>query len=350
MPAQRHLPSTVFVTDHLAEHERFDAWRQSISVVFDVAPLAHAGTEAFKASVEATHLGSLLVGDLHFGGQQFSRSRPRVVRDGMDHYLVQWYRRGGFVGQADDGQDLVVQASDIVLFDLSRTQRTFARPSHVLSLVLPREVVDDALGSAGSWHGTVLRANSIFGGLLADHLASMHRRLPSVTMQDAPAVACATVQMIAACVDPSLRNLSHARDELNNVTLDRVQQFIARHLAQPLTPGMLCNQFGMSRSLLYRLFEPLGGVASYIQQRRLLRAFHALSNPLNRRLRVTEIAARVGFVSAAHFSRAFHVAFGVTPSDVRAMALAAVQSHDGHSPPLLTSSIEFADWMRSLHT
>lgn len=259
MPAQRHLPSTVFVTDHLAEHERFDAWRQSISVVFDVSPLAHAGTEAFKASVEATHLGSLLVGDLHFGGQQFSRSRPRVVRDGMDHYLVQWYRRGGFVGQADDGQDLVVQAGDIVLFDLSRTQRTFARPSHVLSLVLPREVVDDALGSAGSWHGTVLRANSIFGGLLADHLASMHRRLPSVTMQDAPAVACATVQMIAACVDPSLRNLSHARDELNNVTLDRVQQFIARHLAQPLTPGMLCNQFGMSRSLLYRLFEPLGG-------------------------------------------------------------------------------------------
>ena len=103
MTTPQPLPSTLFTTDQQAGEARFEAWRQSISVVFDVAPLVPQGIAAFQATVHATHLGHLLVGDLHFAEQQFLRSQPRVVRDGLDHYLVQWYRTGGFVGQRDGG-------------------------------------------------------------------------------------------------------------------------------------------------------------------------------------------------------------------------------------------------------
>ncbi|AYM94840.1 helix-turn-helix domain-containing protein [Acidovorax sp. 1608163] len=350
MTSPQPLPSTVFKTDQSDGEERFEAWRQSISVVFDVAPLTPQAVEGFDASVQATHLGMLLLGDLHFSGQQFSRQRARVARDGLDHYLVQWYRGGGFVGQYDDGKDIEVRAGDITVLDLSRTLRTFAQPSHVMSLIVPRALADEAFGSrALGLHGTVLRTETPLGGLFSDHLLSLQRRLPAIALEDAPQVARASVQMLAACVRPGADTQAHAQEAVQGVALERIQRHIARHLGTALSPEGLCNEFGISRSVLYRLFEPLGGVAHYVQQRRLLQSFHTLVNPASRRLRVAEVAARTGFASNAHFSRAFRAAFGMSPSDARAMALSAASAGamaDVGAHPL--SSVEYATWLRSL--
>lgn len=340
------LPTTDFATAQAAGEERFEAWRDSISVIFDVSPLARETLGSFQASVNAAHLGNLLVGDLHFGAQQFARTRPRAARDGLDHYLVQWYRSGGFVGQHDDGDEMEVRPGDVTVFTLDRTLRTFAQPSHVLSLIVPRALADAAFGGPHhDLHGTVLRAGHPLGGLLGDHLASLQRRLPAIALADAPSVVHATMQMLAACLRPSLRTHDQARDALLGVTLERIQRHIARNLGAPLGPDVLCSTFGISRSLLYRLFEPLGGVAHYVQQRRLQRAFHALTNPANQRLRVADIAAHTGFSSEAHFSRAFRAAFGFTPSDARAMAAAQAA---GTQPHAHGTSAEYADWVRGL--
>lgn len=346
MPDQDALPHTLFQTRRAEGEERFEEWRRSISVVFDVAPVARQDLSDFSATVDGTHLGSLIIGNIDFGAQQFSRSRPRVARDSLDHYLVQWYRSGGFVGQAD-GREIEVQAGDIVVFDLTRTLHTWARPSGVMSLLLPRELLDQTIPGATDLHGSVLPAGNVFADLLADHLHSLHRRLPGVPLSHAPAVAQATTQMIAACVRPGTRTLAEARAGLQGVTLERLQQYIGRHLGTELSPASLAQAFGISRTLLYELFEPLGGVAKYIQQRRLQRAFLALTNPANRRLRIAEIALRVGFSSESHFSRAFRAAFGATPTDVRAVSLAAHDLRHGHPMPT-ESSAEYAEWVRGL--
>ncbi|MBT9513462.1 MAG: helix-turn-helix domain-containing protein [Acidovorax sp.] len=347
MTAPQPLPSTLFTTDQQAGEARFEAWRSSISVVFDVAPLAPAGIASFQATVQATHLGNLLVGDLHFAGQQFLRAQPRVVRDGLDHYLVQWYRTGGFVGQRDGGTDIEVRPGDIAILDLGRTLRTFARPSHVMTLIVPRDLLHQAMGVRDSdLHGTVLRGGSALGGLLSDHLLSLQRRLPGIALDDAAAVARASVQMLAACVRPGARTLHGARGAIEGVTLQRIQQHIQRHLGTDLSADALCRTFGISRSALYRLFEPLGGVAHHVQQRRLLQAYHALANPANRRLRVAEVATRAGFASNAHFSRAFRATFDMAPSEVRAPTGAGAA---GHPPAAQGSSAEYAAWVRGLH-
>jgi len=346
MSAQQPLPSTLFTTDQQVGEARFEAWRSSISVVFDVAPLAPERMGAFQATVRATHLGNLLVGDLNFAGQQFMRSQPRVVRDGLDHYLVQWYRTGGFVGQRDGSMDIEVRPGDIVILDLGRTLRTFARRSRVMTLIVPRELIHEAMGVRDSdLHGTVLRADSALGGLLSDHLLSLQHRLPGVALEDAPAVARASVQMLAACVLPSAPTLHGAQSAIEGVTLQRIQRHINRYLGADLSADVLCQTFGLSRSALYRLFEPLGGVAHHVQQRRLLQAYRVLANPTNRRLRVADVAARVGFTSNAHFSRAFRAAFDMAPSEVRVPAHAGGADHTALAQG---SSVEYAAWVRGL--
>lgn len=349
MPPSQPLPSTFFSTEPVPGEDRFEAWRSGISVVFDVAPLLHEAANDFHASVRATHLGNLLLGDLHFGAQQFSRSMPRVARDGLDHYLVQWYRSGGFVGQIDGGEDITVRPGDITVLDLERTLRTWAKPSHVMTLILPRELVHEAMGTGDmDLHGTVLSSRSPLGGLFSDHLLSVDRRLSEISEPEAPGIAQASIQMLAACIRPTAQTQTQARVAIEQVTLERIQHHIGRHLGTALSPETLGRQFGLSRSALYRIFEPLGGVAHYVQQRRLLHAFHALTNPANRQLRVNDIASRAGFSSNAHFSRAFRTTFGVTPREVRAMTAGMAENLVARPDGSTRLSVEYADWVRSL--
>jgi AraC-like DNA-binding protein len=65
------------------------------------------------------------------------------------------------------------------------------------------------------------------------------------------------------------------------------------------------------------LFEPVGGVASFIRERRLARAHHELTAPGLQNRRIGPIAYQAGFHSLAAFNRAFLAAYGETPRNVR---------------------------------
>ena len=86
-----------------------------------------------------------------------------------------------------------------------------------------------------------------------------------------------------------------------------------------VTPGVdkLARTFGLSRASLYRLFEPVGGVASYIRTRRLARARQELTAPGLEDRRIGPIAYRAGFQSIPAFNRAFRAAYGQTPRSTR---------------------------------
>jgi AraC-like DNA-binding protein len=74
----------------------------------------------------------------------------------------------------------------------------------------------------------------------------------------------------------------------------------------------------MSRSHLYRLFEDAGGVARYIQRRRLHEAHAILSHPATTKP-ISLIAEELCFPTS--FSRAFKREFGCSPSEARFAAL-----------------------------
>ena len=67
-----------------------------------------------------------------------------------------------------------------------------------------------------------------------------------------------------------------------------------------------------------------------------------------RHLRVALVAARLGFASEAHFSRAFRSAFGRAPSEVRAMAEAARAQGLPPQPLAADAAVEYADWLVAL--
>jgi AraC-like DNA-binding protein len=154
--------------------------------------------------------------------------------------------------------------------------------------------------------------------LFADYLASLARRLPVLEAVDLPGLVSATRAMILACISPSRDRLEEAANPIADVLLERAHRFIQANIVAPeLDPASVQRELGVSRSRLYRLFEPYGGVSHYIQHRRLLDTYARLADPTDRR-RILDIAEERGFTDAAEFSRAFKREFGYSPSEVRA--------------------------------
>lgn len=342
------LPFTHFSTGHLQPRNQFDGWRDSVSVVFDAAPLAErrAG-DGFAASVRAHHLGALVVTQVDFDGQRFLRDKRRAAADGLDHYLVQLYASGGLVGTADD-RERVLRAGDLQILDLGRPSATEARASATIAIVVPRDTLRRALPLAGDLHGLVLRRDGSAGGLLADYMRALAARADTIAVADAAAIASATTGMIAACFHTTAETRARARTQIEATTLGRIQRHIAANLHSPeLHAEALCGTFRISRSRLYRLFEPMGGVAAHIQERRLARAHAELSDPAHGHRRIFEIAFDGGFSSEAHFSRAFRRAFGHSPSEARARAqdLPAIL---GRTASNAAPGEGYEDWIRGL--
>ncbi len=97
----------------------------------------------------------------------------------------------------------------------------------------------------------------------------------------------------------------------------RATAYIDRHLGdRDLSAATVARRIGVSRSVLYRLFEPAGGVTRFVQQRRVAQLRRSLSRPDEHRT-VDELATASGFTSPSHAGRLFRDAFGVPPGEYR---------------------------------
>ena len=100
-------------------------------------------------------------------------------------------------------------------------------------------------------------------------------------------------------------------------------EYIRANLSDPtLGADQVAGALFISRRRLYQLFDDGLGVSERIRAMRLNRAKALLSDPVKGAHGVGEIARSCGFVSAAHFSRAFRAAVGRTPREFRERALA----------------------------
>jgi AraC-like DNA-binding protein len=155
------------------------------------------------------------------------------------------------------------------------------------------------------------------GALLAHHILQLAEHIAQVPQERLESLAVATRALVEICIAPSGVQPCAEQGCASSLLIERARLGVRRNMASvEFGPAELARLLAMSRSKLYRLLLPEGGVAHFINRERLLQARRELA--ADETASIHAIAARVGFKDHSTFSRAFRRAFGATPTQARA--------------------------------
>ena len=272
----------------------------------------------FRGRVRAHRIGALELADVSF-------SSCRVVRDHRDedylgdhYYLVLQAKGSACMRQL--GSSALLRPGDCTLID-SRYPSVFEyrselSPSPALrqySFHLPSALFE-ALGNNERLPvARVIRGNRGVGRVLSNTLTSVLRNAPA--LRDVQLTE-AVFQLLTAAIATDPRREADPR--LSAVSESDIRSYIAANVHRPtLTPQALAGHFAISARQLYRLMAPTGYTPAALIWRIRLEHARELLRQNDLRASVIEIALSCGFKDPAHFSRAYHKAFGHPPTASR---------------------------------
>jgi AraC-like DNA-binding protein len=313
------IPHSVLDTTGMPGRQAFALWQEQMGALGDIR-LSRSLDDGFEAHVEAFLLGNMVLSTSRSAAQSFDRSRFRIARDGVDHYVLRFLTRGNAFCRERD-TDFKLRPQDLFINDLGAVMRTVISDLDALSLIVPRSMLAPLLREPDAQDLRVLRGENVLIKVLHDHLWSLFRHAPRMNGDDVSALTSPTLDLVAAAINGAV-----AEERASGVTtclVDGICRHVRLHMMdRDLSPERIAAHFGISPRKLSYLFEEIGGISAYIQLQRLHLARQVLADPAQRDQKIADLAERFGFSHRPSFTRAFERVHGMSPRQVRALALA----------------------------
>jgi AraC family transcriptional regulator, positive regulator of tynA and feaB len=301
---------------------RLDAWSDILAathLAFEVQP-THSTPDDFRGAVTRRPIGDLMLVDCaaspflgHRGGAVMAPETRQEDILGFQFVCkgVETVREGARV--------LALEPGDVVLWDgHTPTDVEIVEPFHKRTLLFPRDRVLSVCPRLADLRALPPLTGSAPARLLVRYMNALALEQPRLEGAAGMAAANAALELLRAAVEPCVPTGRAATREAMRAEITR---YVKTHLQDPeLGPALIARAYAISVRALHALFEDVdASVAGLVRSERLARCLEDLRRPNGGS--VTDIAFRWGFCDAAHFSRVFKRAFGVTPSEVRQQAL-----------------------------
>lgn len=304
--------------------ERFD-WFSDLTAR-EVMPTALSTDCAagFEAEAAVLELGDVRVGRFAFSPLR-SRRTPALVRRGdPEQYQLALIRRGTTC-LTQHRNSSSAGAGDLLFWDSRPYEgEMFADTGTVdlLLLQLPKNVLPLPARHLDSLLATRLPGEGS-AAVLAAFLRSLEAHAAQCSQRELRRLGSIAVDLAASSLAQSLDGERQLPAEVRaQALLRRIYAFIEHNLGDPdLTPSAIAAHHNISVRSLHQLFqEQEEGVHSRIRRRRLEQSRAELARPGRGAGQVHVIAARWGFSGPAVFSRSFRQAFGLSPTEFRALS------------------------------
>jgi AraC family transcriptional regulator, positive regulator of tynA and feaB len=297
----------------------YEQTREQLQAICGAYRLVADDWKQFRGRVLAHRIGGLDLADIGF-------SSCRVVRDHHDedylgdhYYLVLQAKGSACMRQL--GSSASLRPGDCTLID-SRYPSVFEYQSEQssssgfrqYSFHLPAELFDGLASNGRLPIARVIRGNRGVGRVLSNTLTSVLRNVSA--LRDAQLTDAIFQLLAATIVTEDERREAH--EQRAAVSESDIRSYIVANVHRhTLTPQTLAGHFGISARQLYRLMAPTGYAPAALIWRIRLEHARELLRQNDLRASMIEIALSCGFKDPAHFSRAYHKAFGHSPTAAR---------------------------------
>jgi AraC-like DNA-binding protein len=248
-----------------------------------------------------------------------ARSDATIARSAVDVVALRLQLSGRIAAHIGESS-VEARDGDLLFLDMKQTLdltlTADASDAADVTLWVPRRKILAAVSRGDALHGYVVAGASPSGLLIGGCLRLLAEQAKAISAEQMDALCNGVVALIGKALAPELARLGSESRSHESLAI------IQRHIDQRLTlPGLnadsLAKRFGLSRASLYRLFEPVGGVAGYIRKARLERAHQELMASENSSRRIGPLAFSLGFRNVSAFNRLFKAHYGVSPREAR---------------------------------
>ena len=344
MLPENALLAETFSTHSLPASQQLEAWRNWYGAIFEATSTA-SQDEGFAAANSNWKLNGFTFSRVSSPPTCIDRTRHLLRRNHVDHWAFTLSKRTTSDVEVHD-HALEIPPGVPFLLSLGEEMHIGRRQQDDrVQLLLSRDSFQAIAPLLDATRGMALSTSQ--GKLLADYILLLERNLPNLTPEDGARLPSAIQAMVGACLAPSAERVAAAGRQIDLTLMERVRRAVRRNLRSPLLgPDKLCREAATSRSQLYRLLEGEGGVAHYIQRRRLSESFAILCDTTNN-FSIAAIAETLCFADASNFSRAFRREFGISPREVRTASLVGLAPAATSKVAAGTEAHSFADCLRA---
>lgn len=299
----------------------FGEWQEICSrsfVALDVAPRRPA---PFRGGIRSRQLTDISLYEITAASHSVHRTPAHIARDDRRYFKLSLQLEGsGLLIQ--DGREAVLSPGDLAVYDTNRPYTLeFDDDFQSMVLMFPRELMGLPVDAVGQLTAVRMAADTGLGRVISPFLVQLAQNLDQLSGASGLRLAHNALDLVTTMIADEL-GAGRRPANPNRELVDRIRTFIDANLGDPdLCPTKVAAAHYISTRHLHNLFRAEGTtIAAWIRTRRLEHCRRDLLDPVHSNRSVAALAARWGFLDAAHFSRIFKAAFDVSPSAYRQLA------------------------------
>ncbi|WP_447912306.1 AraC-like ligand-binding domain-containing protein [Microbacterium phyllosphaerae] len=294
-------------------------FRAAVSESFVPLQVSTSGPDHFRGVIRGASVDEVHVNEVRATSHVVERTPELIARSDRSYFKLSLMLAGTGMLIQDD-REAVLQAGDLAVYDTDRPYSlVFDDDFRTMVVMFPKHLISLPADMVGQLTAVRISGQGGLGGMVVPYLTQLAGNLDQLAGTTGARLAHSALDLVTTVFTREL-GLDEVSADPHRALVQRIRSYIDRNLASTdLGPASIASAHFISTRHLHGLFQEQGvTVSTWIRTRRLEQCRRDLLDPMLADRPVAAVAARWGFVDAAHFSRAFKTAFGISPSEYRA--------------------------------
>jgi AraC-like DNA-binding protein len=296
----------------------FDHWKHLVAESFVPLAAQTFDVEGFRGRLRSRVVDRMSIVEVTATSHEVHRT-PALIARAHERYFKLNLQLEGTGLLIQDNREAVLHPGDLAIYDTNRPYTlAFEEQTRIMVVMFPCDALALPTDYVGQLAAVRMAGDAGLSGIVGQFIRQLAGNLDVLNGPSGSRLATNALDLVSTMLHAEM-DINPDRMKPQALLAVSVREYIEANLSDPgLSPASIAAAHFISTRHLHNLFHESGTtVAGFVRSQRLDGARRDLRDPLHAGLPVGAVAARWGFLDAAHFSRTFRDAFGVPPSDWR---------------------------------